>query len=113
MIGHTERLSTVDNTDSSLAFLPLSHVFERAWTFFCLYKTVTVYYLDDTNLVREALAQVRPTLMCAVPRFYEKIFATVHDKADTSSFVKRKLFRLAIATGKRVLTLREQGKNLR
>ena len=110
MIGHTERLSTVDNTDISLAFLPLSHVFERAWTFFCLYKAVTVYYLDDTNLVREALAQVRPTLMCAVPRFYEKIFATVHDKADTSSFVKRKLFRLAIATGKRVLALREQGK---
>mgnify|MGYP001015925511 FL=1 len=110
MVGHTERLSTVDNTDTSLAFLPLSHVFERAWTYFCLYKAVTVYYLDDTNLVREALAEVRPTLMCAVPRFYEKIFATVHDRADASSFVKRKLFRLAIATGKRVLALREQGK---
>ena len=110
MVGHTERLSTVDNTDTSLAFLPLSHVFERAWTYFCLYKAVTVYYLDDTNLVREALAEVRPTLMCAVPRFYEKIFATVHDRAEASSFVKRKLFRLAIATGKRVLALREQGK---
>lgn len=110
MVGHTERLNTVDDTDTSLAFLPLSHVFERAWTCFCLYKAVTVYYLDDTNLVRDALAKVRPTLMCAVPRFYEKIFATVHDKAEASSFVKRKLFRLAVATGRRVLALREQGK---
>ena len=110
MIGHNERLCTVDDTDISLAFLPLSHVFERAWTYFCLNRGTTVYYLDDTNLVKEALKQVRPTLMCAVPRFYEKIFATVHDKADASSFAKRQLFRLAIATGKRVLTLREQGK---
>ena len=110
MVGHNERLSTVDDTDISLAFLPLSHVFERAWTYFCLNRGVTIYYLDDTNLVKETLIQVRPTLMCAVPRFYEKIFATVHDKADAATFLKRKLFRLAIATGKRVLNLREQGK---
>ena len=109
MLGHTQRLE-VDNTDSSLSFLPLTHVYERAWTFFCLYKAVVVYYLEDTNLVREALAEVRPTLMCAVPRFYEKIFATVHDKADASSFAKRMLFKLAVKTGRRVLTLKEQNR---
>ena len=109
MLGHSQRLE-VDNTDSSLSFLPLTHVYERAWTFFCLYKAVVVYYLEDTNLVREALAEVRPTLMCAVPRFYEKIFATVHDKADASSFAKRMLFKLAVKTGRRVLTLKEQNR---
>ncbi len=109
MLGHTQRLE-VDNTDSSLSFLPLTHVYERAWTFFCLYKAVVVYYLEDTNLVREALAEVRPTLMCAVPRFYEKIFATVHDKADAASFGKRMLFKLAVKTGRRVLTLKEQNR---
>lgn len=109
MVGHTQRLD-VDDTDSSLSFLPLTHVYERAWTFFCLYKTIVVYYLEDTNLVREALAEVRPTLMCAVPRFYEKIFATVHDKADASSFAKRMLFKLAVKTGRRVLTLKEQNR---
>ena len=109
MVGHAQRLE-VDDTDSSLSFLPLTHVYERAWTFFCLYKAVVVYYLEDTNLVREALAEVRPTLMCAVPRFYEKIFATVHDKADAASFGKRMLFKLAVKTGRRVLTLKEQNR---
>lgn len=109
MLGHSQRLE-VDNTDSSLSFLPLTHVYERAWTFFCLYKAIVVYYLEDTNLVREALAEVCPTLMCAVPRFYEKIFATVHDKADASSFAKRMLFKLAVKTGRRVLTLKEQNR---
>ena len=109
MVGHSQRLE-VDETDSSLSFLPLTHVYERAWTFFCLYKAIVVYYLEDTNLVREALAEVRPTLMCAVPRFYEKIFATVHDKADASSFAKRMLFKLAVKTGRRVLTLKEQNR---
>ena len=109
MLGHSQRLE-VDDTDSSLSFLPLTHVYERAWTSFCLYKAIVVYYLEDTNLVREALAEVRPTLMCAVPRFYEKIFATVHDKADAASFGKRMLFKLAVKTGRRVLTLREQNR---
>ena len=109
MLGHSQRLE-VDDTDSSLSFLPLTHVYERAWTFFCLYKAVVVYYLEDTNFVREALAEVRPTLMCAVPRFYEKIFATVHDKADAASFGKRMLFKLAVKTGRRVLTLKEQNR---
>ena len=109
MLGHSQRLE-VDDTDSSLSFLPLTHVYERAWTSFCLYKAIVVYYLEDTNLVREALAEVRPTLMCAVPRFYEKIFATVHDKADASSFAKRMLFKLAVKTGRRVLTLKEQNR---
>lgn len=109
MVGHAQRLD-VDDTDSSLSFLPLTHVYERAWTSFCLYKAIVVYYLEDTNLVREALAEVRPTLMCAVPRFYEKIFATVHDKADAASFGKRMLFKLAVKTGRRVLTLKEQNR---
>ena len=109
MLGHSQRLE-VDDTDSSLSFLPLTHVYERAWTSFCLYKAIVVYYLEDTNLVREALAEVRPTLMCAVPRFYEKIFATVHDKADASSFAQRMLFKLAVKTGRRVLTLKEQNR---
>ena len=109
MLGHSQRLE-VDDTDSSLSFLPLTHVYERAWTSFCLYKAIVVYYLEDTNLVREALAEVCPTLMCAVPRFYEKIFATVHDKADASSFAKRMLFKLAVKTGRRVLTLKEQNR---
>lgn len=109
MVAHDKRLA-VSEADSSLSFLPLSHVYERAWTFYCLFKGVTVYYLEDTNQVREALSEVKPTLMCAVPRFYEKIFATVHDRADASSFAKRSLFRLAVRTGRQMLKAKEEGR---
>ena len=37
-------------------------------------------FLPNTDWVREAMGQVRPTLMCAVPRFYEKIFSAVQEK---------------------------------
>ncbi len=69
--GHDERLSLTED-DVSLCFLPLSHVFERAWTFYVLYKGATNCYLQDTMQVRDALSEVRPTVMSAVPRFYEK-----------------------------------------
>ncbi|WP_157487866.1 AMP-binding protein, partial [Grimontia celer] len=68
--GHDERLSLTKD-DVSLCFLPLSPVFERAWTFYVLYKGATTCYLQDTMQVRDALSDVKPTVMSAVPRFYE------------------------------------------
>ncbi|MDO4229028.1 MAG: long-chain fatty acid--CoA ligase [Capnocytophaga sp.] len=108
LIGHDQRLE-VSEKDDSLAFLPLSHVFERAWTYYTLYKGVTVYYLEDTNAIKNALLEVKPTVMCAVPRFYEKIFATVHDMAATSSFIKRAVFTFAVRTGRKVLEIKQKG----
>ena len=107
--AHDQALK-VDDTDVSLSFLPLSHIFERAWVAYVLHRGATNCYIEDTNQVRSALTEIRPTLMCAVPRFYEKIFATVHDKADAASFGKRMLFKLAVKTGRRVLTLKEQNR---
>ncbi|MCA2015956.1 long-chain fatty acid--CoA ligase [Vibrio tritonius] len=98
MWSHDQRLN-VTTSDISLCFLPLSHVFERAWTFYVLYKGATNCYLHDVKIVREALQQVRPTLMCAVPRFYEKIFAAVHEKVTTASVVKKMLFTWAVNMG--------------
>lgn len=109
LVGHDQRLE-VSEKDDSLAFLPLSHVFERAWTYYTLYKGVTVYYLENTNDIKNALTEVKPTVMCAVPRFYEKIFATVHDKAAASSFAKRAIFAFAVRTGRKVLQNKQNNK---
>jgi long-chain acyl-CoA synthetase len=56
----------------SLAFLPLSHVFERSWSLLCLYGGARVYFLEDPKNVAKALEEVKPTMMCAVPRFSRK-----------------------------------------
>ena len=109
MSSHDQRLS-VTQADVSLCFLPLSHVFERAWSFYVLYKGATNCYLHDVKMVREALQQVRPTLMCAVPRFYEKIFAAVHEKVASASIMKKILFTWAVNMGAKRAQCRAESK---
>ena len=97
-VAHEERLSVSDR-DISLCFLPLSHVFERTWTFFALHEGMTNVYCHDTTKVVEYLQQARPTIMCAVPRFYEKIYSTVFEKLESAPPLKKKLFLWAIGVG--------------
>ncbi len=83
----------------SLAFLPLSHVFERSWSLLCLYGGARVYFLEDPKNISKALEEVKPTTMCAVPRFFQKVYAGVLEKAEEGSSLKKKIFDWAVATG--------------
>ncbi len=107
---HDAYLTKVDDKDISLAFLPLSHIFERAWTLFALHKGVTINYLSNPAGVVEALKVVQPTMMCTVPRFFEKIYNVIQDKMASSSMIKRRIFRWAFRVGKRVMNYNRQGK---
>ncbi|OEE70929.1 long-chain fatty acid--CoA ligase [Enterovibrio norvegicus FF-33] len=107
--SHDKVLSISEN-EVSLAFLPLSHVFERCWTLFVLHNGATNCYLSNTNAVREALQEVQPTVMCAVPRFYEKIYSAVHEKVATANPVKKGMFHAAVAIGNKMATSIQQGK---
>jgi long-chain acyl-CoA synthetase len=108
---HDERL-TVNEEDVSLSFLPMSHVFERAWSFFIMHSGAQNVFLPNTDWVREAMAAVRPTLMCAVPRFYEKIFSAVHEKVARAPWLRRALFHWAIVCGERKFLQERAGKPL-
>lgn len=92
--------------DINLSFLPLSHVFERAWSTYVLYTGGVNCYLEDTKLIKEALVEVKPNVMCAVPRFYEKIYSTIHEKVSKASPTKQKLFNWAVSVGKKHLHLK-------
>jgi long-chain acyl-CoA synthetase len=105
--SHDERLSLAPD-DVSLAFLPLSHVFERAWSFYVLYTGATNVYLKDTMQVVEALREVQPTIMAAVPRFYEKVFSTIHEKVSKASFVKKLMFTWAVNMGAKVAAAKKE-----
>lgn len=91
----------------SLAFLPLSHVFERCWSLLCLYGGARVYFLEDPKNIAKALEEVKPTMMCAVPRFFQKVYAGVLEKADEGSSLKKKIFNWALETGKQTGELRQ------
>jgi long-chain acyl-CoA synthetase len=106
-IAHEKRLDVSDR-DVSMCFLPLSHIFERAWTHFALNQGMVVNICDNTAKIVEYLQQVKPTIMCAVPRFYEKIYSTVFEKLEGASPLKKKLFLWAIKTGGQVFQLKKE-----
>ena len=99
--AHDLRLQDLNEKDVSLCFLPLSHIFERAWTYYVLYKGMVNNYLDDPKGIIEFIQEVKPTIMCSVPRFYEKIYATVFHRLESASPLKKRLFHWAVDTGAR------------
>ena len=98
--SHDQALNIAEQ-DVSLSFLPLSHIFERAWVAYIFHRGATNCYLEDTNQIRQALVETKPTVMCAVPRFYEKIYAAVLDKVEKAPFIRRTLFHWAIQAGEK------------
>ncbi|ATZ95861.1 AMP-dependent synthetase/ligase [Dickeya fangzhongdai] len=109
LVLHDGRLQTSEQ-DVSLCFLPLSHVFERAWSFFIMHRGAQNVYLRDTDQVRAAMAAVSPTVMCAVPRFYEKVFSAIHEKVAQAPWHRRTLFHWGIAQGHKRFLRRQDGK---
>lgn len=96
---HDIRL-TLDTNDHSLSFLPLSHIFERAWSLYALYKGIKVSILKDPKLIIETLSEVKPTTMCSVPRLYQKAYHSILAKVQKSSPLKKFLFEKAIQASK-------------
>ncbi|GEN73828.1 AMP-dependent synthetase/ligase [Chryseobacterium lathyri] len=96
----------------SLAFLPLSHVFERSWSLLCLYGGARVYFLEDPKNIAKTLEEVKPTMMCAVPRFFQKVYAGVLEKAEEGSSLKKKIFDWALATGWQTAELKRNEKQI-
>ena len=99
--AHNKRLPVSDQ-DVSMCFLPLSHVFERAWTYFALGSGMVVNYCDDTAKIVEYLQEVQPTIMCAVPRFYEKIYGAIFEKLEKAPASRKNLFLWAVELGEKV-----------
>jgi len=86
-------LLAITEADECLSFLPLSHIFERmVGHYTMLHRGVTISYATSPDTVAADMTEIRPTLMAAVPRLYEKIYARVLDSATTGSPVKKRLF---------------------
>jgi long-chain acyl-CoA synthetase len=101
---HKKRLVLKD-TDISMCFLPLSHVFERGWTFVILSNGISNYYNRNPREIVNKIKVVKPNLMCAVPRFFEKSYNVVLSTVEKSSPLKKKIFTWAIKTGNKRVEL--------
>jgi long-chain acyl-CoA synthetase len=89
-----------DERDLALSFLPLSHVFERMAEYLYLAAGGGIAYAESMETVAANLLEVRPTVVCAVPRVLEKVHARILENVDRQSAVRRRLFAWAVKTGK-------------
>ena len=96
-------------SDSSISFLPLSHITARHLDYALYAQNVTVAYCPAFDKLPAALTSVRPTIVVAVPRVYEKVRQEVERRASLSA-VKSRLLRWAVSTGGRHKEEIAQGK---
>ena len=94
-----------------LSFLPLSHIFERMAGHYTMFSAgVAIYYAEDLAALPQAFLEVRPQVLIAVPRVYEKIYAKVRDSVAEGGFLKRMVFHWAMEAGREVAQCRFAGR---
>lgn len=97
--AHQLKYPFISNRDVSMCFLPLNHIFEKAWSYLCLSMGCQVAILSDPKRILDALPVVRPTMMSNVPRFWEKVYIGVQEKIERTPSPLRRVMRHAIQVG--------------
>jgi long-chain acyl-CoA synthetase len=87
--------------DQALSFLPLAHIYGRTMDYVLLFSGISIAYVEDVNLLSEVLLELKPTVLAAVPRVFEKIYARILEKGSKNTGLKRKLFIWAMDVAKR------------
>ena len=98
----------ISHTDVALSVLPLSHIFERTVFYVFCYTGVSVYYAASFDQVGEHLNEVRPTIMTAVPRLFEKVYQRIVKKGMSAGGWKTRLFAWALDVGQRHAELKDK-----
>ncbi|MBP5409498.1 MAG: long-chain fatty acid--CoA ligase [Prevotella sp.] len=91
----------VNEKDRVMNFLPYTHIFERGWAIFALTKGATMIVNTYPQEVQLSMRETHPTCMSSVPRFWEKVYMGVMDKIEHASVMQRKLFKHALAVGRK------------
>jgi len=100
----------ISSTDIALSVLPLSHIFERTGFYIFCYNGVSVYYTASFDQVAENLREVRPTVMTAVPRLFEKVYHKIVKKGFSQKGWKRRVFVRSLDVGQRYAEAKDKGK---
>jgi len=103
----------VGQSDELLNVLPLSHIFARTCDHYMMMTAgATVSFAQTAESVAENMVEVRPTIMTAVPRLYEKLHARVMEMVAQTTGAKRAIFEWALGVGAARMTARRQGRRL-
>ena len=110
MLTHTNFCSNVTDScheldlrpgeDVAVSFLPLAHVYGRMLDYVYIFHGCPVAYVEVVENVAQALLEVHPTVLAAVPRFFEKIYARLMEQGSKATGAKRKIFDFAMQTAR-------------
>lgn len=92
----------ISSKDIFLNFLPFTHVFERGCSYLGLATGAVQVINQNPADALKSMRQIRPTCMCAVPRFWEKVYEGIIERINNGNSIKRSLFHKALATGKKM-----------
>lgn len=110
---HLRILHSIKDSDLSMAFLPMSHILEKAWCYFCISRGVAIAVNYDPRIIAETIHTVHPNLMCCVPRFWEKVYAGVREKIEAMPAIQKWIISRALKVGKaRNLKYLRTGRNV-
>ncbi|MDE3111153.1 MAG: long-chain fatty acid--CoA ligase, partial [Acidobacteriota bacterium] len=99
-------------SDVGLSLLPLAHVYERTIDYGNFFHGVSVAYVEQMETAAEALLDVRPTMVAAVPRFYEKIYANIIETGHRVGGTREKIFNWAMRVAAQSVPWRAYGKHV-
>jgi len=110
-ITSSAQIFPIGPDDVLLSFLPLCHVFERMAGYYTAFACgASIAYAESIETVSENLLEIRPTIVCAVPRLFERIYTRISKKIEKDPVARRKLFYWAVGTGRKHTQARKYGK---
>ena len=110
---HIKMLHSIKDSDLSMSFLPMSHILEKAWCYFCICRGVSIAVNYDPRIIADTIHTVHPNLMCCVPRFWEKVYAGVKEKIEAMSRLQKMMINRSLKIGKaRNLKYLRTGRNV-
>ncbi len=98
-----------DNKKIAISYLPISHIFERAASYYCQYMGFEIHFAEGIDKIGDNLREVQPNFMAVVPRLLEKVFDKIVDKGSNLSGIKKRLFFWALKLGEQYKPYKANG----
>jgi len=86
-----------------LTWLPLSHSYEHTVQFIQIIVGAEVYYAESLEKLISNMSIAKPTIMTAVPRFYQNLFTKINMNFEKQKGIKKKIINTTLLLGKKIL----------
>lgn len=94
LLQETDKVCT--EKDIYFSFLPLAHVFDQIVETYCIYKGSSIgFWRGDVRYLMDDVQELKPTIFCAVPRVYDRIYTGIVNKISSGGALRQSLFQYA------------------